>query len=198
MVAHTEETITVDPTYTADGYVLVKCSVCGAEISKTVIPALTAPKVLHGGAQISFNLKAGAYAGTFNVRAIAGIKSDEFVATFGAKGEKIKSIGFVFAAGSNVAAPSMDDVKAIVENGASVAGYAKKSISKISTTFINGYHTFACLVTEIPDEAQDNSLVVVGYVAWDSNGDGAADAYAYYDAAKTVSFASLYDAYYPF
>lgn len=160
---------------------------------------MTPPTVYHAGGQISFNLKAGAYAETFNVRAVAAIKSEDFVATFGANGEKIKEIGFVFAAGSNVAAPDMAVVKEMVENGITEKdGYTKKPISKISDTLINGYHSFACLVKEIPDDQNTNSLVVVGYVAWDSNGDGAVDAYAYYNTAKTVSFAELYNAYYPF
>ncbi len=190
-------TTTVDPTYTADGKTTVTCDVCGDVISETVIPALKLT-VRHAGSQIMFNKTAnGAYKGSFNVRAVAAIKNADFVAAFGADGAKIVDAGFVFAAGSNVAAPDMDDVKAIVENGATVEGYAKKSVSKISTTLVKGHYSFTCLVTNIPDDAKDNSLVSVGYVTWDSDADGIADAYAYYDAAATTSFASLYDAYYP-
>ena len=59
---------------------------------------------------------------------VADVKNAEFEAAFGADGAKIVKAGFVFAAGSNVEAPSMDDVKAIVENGAikDVASVASK------------------------------------------------------------------------
>lgn len=133
----------------------------------------------------------------YDVRALANIPADDFKAVFTdatkAK-EMIKEIGFVFAAGSNVSAPSMDAVKGLVEKGTAAAGYEKKTVNYISTKEANNY-VFSCIVQNIPDaEAQANSLVAVGYVAWDSNADGAVDSYAYYPSAQTIAFKPLYDA----
>ena len=91
----------------------------------------------------------------------------------------------------------MDDVKAIVENGATVEGYTEYTVSKISTTLVKGAYSWTCLVKNIPDADKTDSLVAVGFIAWDVDGDGAADAYAYYDGAQTVSFSALYSKYFP-
>ncbi len=189
-------TTTVAPTYTADGKTTVTCDACGVVVSETVIPALTLVK--HAGGQILFNKNSdGSYAGSFNVRAVAHIKAADFIATFGSDAAKLVDIGFVFAAGSNVANPDMADVKALVENGVAVDGYTMKPVKQISPSLVPGSYSFTCLVTNIPDDAKTNSLVVVGYAAWDTDADGVADAYAYYDDAKTVSFETLYNMYYP-
>ena len=50
---------------------------------------------------------------------------------------QIKDIGFVFAAGSNVPHPHMDDVKAIVENGETIDGYTVISLGE--SLFRNTY-----------------------------------------------------------
>lgn len=145
--------------------------------------------------QIRFHKDGGAYAGSFDVRALAVITGADFDATFGdiatAK-EMISEVGFVFASGANVAEPSMDDVMALVENGTAAAGYSKKTVNYISTSMDAGNYVFSCIATDITDNT--GSLVAVGYVAY-TNADGEA-VYAYYPAAQTISFAELFDAYY--
>ena len=191
--SYTEE-ITVAPTYGAAGVKTFTCT-CGDSYTE-VIEALTLT-VKHAGSQIIFKTQGGKYVGKFDVRAVAALKKAEFEAAFGTDGSNIVKAGFVFAAGSNVTAPSMDDVKAIVENGATVEGYSEYQVSKISTTLVKGAYSWTCLVKNIPDADKADSLVAVGFIAWDVDGDGAADAYAYYDGAQTVSFEALYDQYFP-
>ena len=144
--------------------------------------------------QIRFHKDGGAYAGTFDVRALAVITGADFDATFGdidtAK-EMISEVGFVFASGANVTAPEMDDVKALVEEGTAAAGYSKKTVNYISTSMDAGNYVFSCIVTDIADNT--GSLVAVGYVAYVVDGE---TVYAYYPAAQTISFADLFDAYY--
>lgn len=150
--------------------------------------------------QIRFHKDAaGAYANSFDVRALAVITGDDFNATFGdiatAK-TKITEVGFVFAAGSNVAAPSMDaveDVVASCANGESKGGYTKKTVNYISTSVDAGNYVFSCIATDIPDAQKTNSLVAVGYIAYTVDGE---TVYAYYPTAQTISFSELYNKHY--
>lgn len=144
--------------------------------------------------QIRFPKVDGVYGGKFDVRALAEIKGDAFDATFGdqaAAKEMISEIGFVFAQGATVTAPSMDDVKNVVENGGTAAGYTKKVVNYISTSHTPGSYVFSCMVADIPDAQQNNSLVAIGYIIYtDANGD---TQYAYYDEAQVIEFKPLYD-----
>lgn len=130
----------------------------------------------------------------FDVRALAVIPGNDFITTFGDEAkakEMIKAAGFVFAAGSNVAEPSMEAVKALVENGTEATGYTKTEVTYISRTIDAGNYVFSCLVEDINEtEAQTNSLVAVGYIEY-VNADGET-VYAYYPAAQTIDFAALY------
>lgn len=167
---------------------MLKLTVAAAEEPSIVNP-------LKG--QIRFHKDAaGAYANSFDVRALAVIEGNDFTTTFGdiaAAKTKIKEVGFVFAQGANVTAPSMDAVKALVENGTAAAGYTKKTVNYISTSVEPGSYVFSCIAAGIPDAEKTNSLVAVGYIAWDSNADGEVDSYAYYPTAQTISFKQLYN-----
>ncbi len=144
--------------------------------------------------QIRFPKVDGVYGGKFDVRALAEIKGDVFDATFvdqATAKEMISEIGFVFAQGATVTAPSMDAVKEVVENGGTAAGYSKKVVNYISTSHTPGSYVFSCMVADIPDDQQNNSLVAVGYIIYtDANGD---TQYAYYDEAQVIEFKALYD-----
>lgn len=149
--------------------------------------------------QIRFDKKDGAYAGTFDVRALATITEEDFNATFkdaATAEDMIEEIGFVFAAGSNVGTPDMAGVKALVENGTALSGYEKKTVDYISTGAANvaaGNYVFSCIVTDIPDADKADSLVAVGYIKWT---DAEGTHYNYYPAAQEISFNALYTAHY--
>lgn len=164
-------------------------AVIGEEESASIVNPLEGSR-----GQIRFPKVDGVYGGKFDIRALAEIKGDAFDATFGDQAtakEMISEIGFVFATGSNVAAPSMDDVKNVVENGGSAAGYNKKVVNYISTSMSPGNYVFSCMVADIPDAQQNNSLVAIGYIIYtDANGD---TQYAYYDEAQIIEFKPLYD-----
>lgn len=161
-------------------------------------PATSIVNPLKG--QIRFHKNdAGEYAGSYDIRALAKITGADFTATFGTEAkakEMIKEIGFVFAAGSNVAAPSAAAVMGLVENGTAAEGYTKKTVNFISRNadiFGSGNYGFSCVVTGMTDADYDNSLVAVGYIKYEKDG---VMTYAYYPAAQTVSFATLFDAQY--
>ena len=160
-------------------------------------PATSIVNPLKG--QIRFHSNDGEYAGEYDIRALAKITGDDFAATFTDEAtakEMIKEVGFVFAAGSNVAAPSAADVMSVVESGATVNGLTKKPVNFISRNadiFGSGNYGFSCVVTDMTDDDYDNSLIAVGYIAYEVDG---VMTYAYYPAAQTVSFAELFDAHY--
>lgn len=163
--------------------------VIGEETAASIVNPLEGSR-----GQIRFPKVDGVYGGKFDIRALAEIKGDAFDATFGDQAtakEMISEIGFVFATGSNVSAPSMDDVKNVVENGGTAAGYNKKVVNYISTSMSPGNYVFSCMVADIPDAQQNNSLVAIGYIIYtDANGD---TQYAYYDEAQIIEFKPLYD-----
>lgn len=159
-------------------------------------PATSIVNPLKG--QIRFHSNdAGEYAGSYDIRALARIEGDDFAATFKNEAtakEMIKEVGFVFASGSNVAAPSAAAVMGLVENGTAAEGYTKKTVNFISRNagiFGQGNYGFSCVVIGMTDADYDNSLVAVGYIAYEVDG---VMTYAYYPAAQTVSFAELFDA----
>lgn len=143
-------------------------------------------------------MRYGATEGTYDVRALAVITGADFTATFGSIADaktKIKDIGFVFASGSNITAPSMEAVAALVEEGTAITGYKKVPISQISTAIQTGDYVFSCIVKDIPAAAaQSDKLIAIGYVAWDSDADGVVDSYNYYTEAQTINFADYYKA----
>lgn len=164
--------------------------------ASTPFPTETIVNPLKG--QIRFHKNAdGTYANAFDVRALAVISGADFNATFGsveAAEDMIVEAGFVFAAGSNVANPTFDAVKGLVEDGTAADGYTKKPIEFISTSTQPGDYVFSCIVTDATDKTE--SLVAVGYLAVDTDADGAADDYYYYPSAQTISFTDLFDTHY--
>lgn len=162
-------------------------------VKAAVEPSIVNP--LRDG-QIRFHKNGTAYAGSFDVRALAVISGADFDTTFtdiATAKTMISEIGFVFAQGANVTAPSMDAVKALVENGTAAAGYTKKTVNYISTSVDEGNYVFSCIATDIPDAEKNNSLVAVGYIAYTVDGE---TVYAYYPAAQTISFAGLFNTHY--
>lgn len=188
------------PTYTTAGSEKEVCTACTKDTGNTrPLPIKEFVTGLKG--QIRFHKdENGAYAESFDVRALATIPAAKFEEVFTAdkatQKSMIKEVGFVFASGASVTAPSMDDVKALVENGTAVVGYTKKTVEYISTSLVKDNYTFSCIVADIPDAQKTNSLVAVGYIAWDSNADGKIDSYAYYPTAQTISFAGLFNTHY--
>lgn len=141
-------------------------------------------------------MRYGKEAGTYDVRALAEITGADFDATFGdiatAK-EKITEIGFVFASGSNISAPSMDAVKALVKNGTAITGYKKVPVTQLSTGIKSGSYVFSCIVEDIPAAAaQTDKLIAVGYILY-TDKDGNPQE-AYYTEAQTIDFADYYKA----
>lgn len=188
----TAQTLTTPTVATSE--IVYTESVIGA--AETPFPTETIVNPLKG--QIRFHKDGnGAYANSFDVRALAVISGADFTATFGdvaAAESKITEVGFVFAAGNNVASPKFDAVQGLVENGTAADGYTKKTVDFISTTTSAGNYAFSCIVTDIPDADKGNSLVAVGYIAYtDANG---ATVYNYYPAAQTISYTELFDAHY--
>lgn len=169
-------------------------------VENAVVEAAAEPSIVNPlKGQIRFHKdENGAYDGGFDIRALAVITGDDFAATFGteeAAESMIKEAGFVFAAGSNVSAPAIADVKALVENGTAVAGYEKKTVSFISRSTQPGDYVFSCIVTGMSADADyENSLVAVGYIKYEKDGQ---TLYAYYPSAQTIAFAPLFDTYFP-
>ena len=178
----------------------VSAAAAEAEIgaASTPFPTETIVNPLKG--QIRFHKNDdGKYAEKFDVRALAVISGADFNATFGsveAAESMIKEAGFVFAAGSNVANPTFDAVKGLVEDGTAADGYTKKAIEFISTSTQPGDYVFSCIVTDMDDADKANSLVAVGYLAVDTDADDVADDYYYYTDVQTISFTELYNTYY--
>ena len=188
------------PTYTTAGSEKEVCTACTKDTGNTR-PLAIKEFVTGLKGQIRFHKdENSAYAGSFDVRALATIPAAKFEEVFTAdkatQKSMIKEVGFVFASGATVTAPSMDAVKGLVENGTAAAGYTKKTVEYISTSLVKDNYTFSCIVTDIPDAQKTNSLVAVGYIAWDSNNDGKVDSYAYYPTAQTISFETLYNTHY--
>ena len=130
----------------------------------------------------------------FDIRALAVISGDDFATKFGSESkaaEMIKEIGFVFAAGSNVTAPSVEAAKALAESEATEAdGYKKVTVGYLSSSISEGNYAFSCIVEDITDKT--NSLGAVGYIKYEKEG---TTYYSYYAASQTVSFETLYNTY---
>lgn len=140
----------------------------------------------------------GSDAGTFDIRALAVISGDDFTDKFGTEEEAakmIKEIGFVFASGSNVTAPSVAAAEALAKSENTEAdGYKKVTVKYLSSSISDGNYAFSCIVEDIPVAQKTNTLGAVGYIKYvDKNG---AEVYSFYAAAQSVSFETLYNAYY--
>lgn len=204
----TDDCFTVDGNYDANGKGYYESAAAYKAtrptmniVENAVVEAAAEPSIVNPlKGQIRFHKDdAGEYDGGFDIRALAVITGDDFRATFGddeaAAEGMIKEAGFVFAAGSNVAAPNMADVKALVENGTAAAGYEKKTVGFISKSTQPGDYVFSCIVTGMSADADyENSLVAVGYIKYEKDNE---TLYAYYPSAQTIAFAPLFDTYFP-
>ena len=185
-------TTTVEATYAKPGSVTVTCA-CGEVISVEEIAVKTLVKNL--ATQIKFNKAAS----TYDIRVIAGMKSDDFLAAFGSEENAvnmIKSAGFVFGKGSAgvTAEDALAVAKAYVEEGTAVpAGYQTSETTTFYTGIKAGYYAFTTIVAGIPNETDDH-LYAVGYIVWeDANGE---TCYAFYPATKDVDLLDMYNRYY--
>lgn len=168
----------------------------GATATSTVAAAASILKPLKG--QMRYGTPDAEGNKTYDVRALAAISKDDFEAKFTADKataeSMIKEVGFVFAAGSSIEAPSIDAVKALVQNGTAVAGYEKKQVYTISTSIDaeNDNYVLSCIVKDISeDDAKTNKLIAVAYIVY-TDAEGATQ-YIYYDAAQTIEFKPLFD-----
>ncbi len=130
----------------------------------------------------------------FDIRALAVISGKDFNEKFGSEenaAKMIKEIGFVFAAGSNVTAPTVDAAKALAESENTEAdGYKKVTVGYLSSSLSEDNYAFSCIVEDVTDKT--NSLGAVGYIKYEKEG---TTYYSYYAASQTVSFETLYNTY---
>lgn len=134
------------------------------------------------------------YKNAFDVRTVAKISQDDFVATFTDEANakaKITDFGFVYAAKSNVADFSVDTAKAVAEGG-SAENYVKKSVTYMQHTGDGADYVFTCLITDIADTDANKADGVncLAFVCFDGT-------YYYFDAAASVSYGDLYTTHFP-
>lgn len=152
--------------------------------------ATTTPVIIN---PLKGQMRYGKADGTYDVRALAYISGEDFDDVFKDKATAegmIKEVGFVFARGASITAPSMDEVKALVEEGTAISGYTKKSVSTISTSIAAGKYTIACTVTGIPESAATSEkLIAAAYIVYEVDGE---TVYGYISEIQTINFNALY------
>lgn len=149
--------------------------------------------IKDGGAQIRFRGIGSTgtvadYQGEFDVRTVATISQDDFVANFGTDENaiaKITDIGFVYATAANVPTFDLATAKAVAEGTAS-EGYVKKAVQSIQHAGDGEVYKFTCLIENIADADKEQTVNALAYVCFDGT-------YYYFDAAATVDFATLYE-----
>lgn len=159
----------------------------------TVEGATEASFIKDGGAQIRFRGIGSTgtvadYQGEFDVRTVATISQDDFVANFGSDENaiaKITDIGFVYATAANVPTFDLATAKAVAEGTAS-EGYVKKAVQSIQHAGDGEVYKFTCLIENIADADKEQTVNALAYVCFDGT-------YYYFDAAATVDFAALYE-----
>lgn len=148
--------------------------------------------VKDGGANIRFrgigqNGTVADYKGEFDVRTVATISQADFAANFGTDAnaiEKITDIGFVYATATNVPAFDADTAKGVAE-GTAATGYVKAPVNYIQHAADGEDYRFTCLIRNIADADQNETVNALAYVCYDGN-------YIYFDAPVAVSYADLY------
>lgn len=148
--------------------------------------------VKDGGANIRFrgigqNGTVTDYKGEFDVRTVATISQADFAANFGTDAnaiEKITDIGFVYATATNVPAFDADTAKGVAE-GTAATGYVKAPVNYIQHAADGEDYRFTCLIRNIADADQNETVNALAYVCYDGN-------YIYFDAPVAVSYADLY------
>lgn len=134
------------------------------------------------------------YGNEFDVRTVAKISQENFLATFESEENakaKISDFGFVYASTKNVATFDLATAKAVAEGG-SAENYVKKSVTYMQHTGDGADYIFTCLIDGIKDTEANKADGVncLGYVCFDGT-------YYYFDTAATVSFGALYTAHFP-
>lgn len=155
--------------------------------------ATEASFIKDGGAQIRFRGIGSTgtvadYKDEFDVRTVATISQDDFVANFGTDENaiaKITDIGFVYATAANVPTFDLATAKAVAEGTAS-EGYVKKAVQSIQHAGDGEVYKFTCLIENIADADKEQTVNALAYVCFDGT-------YYYFDAAATVDFAALYE-----
>lgn len=132
------------------------------------------------------------YAGYFDVRTRAKIADDDFVAKFGADGERLADIGFIYASTKDVEDFSMATAQAVAQ-GTDATGYVKYSCKYVQHTGDGADYIFTCLIADIKD-TDANKQDGVNCVAFAQDTDGN---YYFYSDVTPVSYGSLYNQYFP-
>ncbi len=142
--------------------------------------------------QIRFNANAaGTALESVDYRTLAQISAEDFAATFTDEATAktmIKEIGFVYATGGTI-----DKTAAMTQVETGTGSYTKKTVSYISNSAADGQYVISCLVEDVN---VNGTLSALAYVAYDSDADGVADAYAYYPTVTTSNINTLYTTYY--
>lgn len=125
------------------------------------------------------------YKNTFDVRTVAKISQDDFIAKFGsddAAKKAILDLGFVYM----INGAEFDyDTAVEVANGGTADGYVKKSVTYIQHAADGADYVFTCLVAENPDSAQNDVLTCIAFVK-------TADETIVFDGPNVVDYSLLY------
>lgn len=104
----------------------------------------------------------------------------------------IKDIGFIYSASTETTI-DRDDAILWHQGLESTQTYAKKTVSFIDTSTSAGNYVISCMVDNInADDCQTYHLVSLGYLVLDTDFDGTADTYYYYETVKSTDLANLY------
>lgn len=188
-----DEIMLIDGQYTAEDYGFECAMYSYTDGTVKVAGATEASFIKDGGAQIRFRGIGSTgtvadYQGEFDVRTVATISQDDFVAKFGTDENaiaKITDIGFVYATAANVPTFDLATAKAVAEGTAS-EGYVKKAVQSIQHAGDGEVYKFTCLIENIADADKEQTVNALAYVCFDGT-------YYYFDAAATVDFATLYE-----
>ena len=104
----------------------------------------------------------------------------------------IKDIGFIYSASTETTI-DRDDAILWHQGLESTQTYAKKTVSFIDTSTSAGNYVISCMVDNInADDCQTYHLVSLGYLVLDTDFDGTADTYYYYETVNSTNLADLY------
>ena len=104
----------------------------------------------------------------------------------------IKDIGFIYSASTETTI-DRDDAILWHQGLESTQTYAKKTVSFIDTSTSAGNYVISCMVENIgADDCQTYHLVSLGYLVLDTDFDGTADTYYYYNTVNSADLAKLY------
>lgn len=175
---------------TAKVFELVDATVEAGPVEKSIITPMSSQIRFQG---IGADKDKTNYNNYFDVRTRAKIANDDFVATFGADGEKLEEIGFIYASILNVTDFKMATAQAVAQGTDATEGYVKYSCKYVQHTGDGADYIFTCLIADIKD-TDANKQDGVRCVAFAKDTDGN---YYFYSDVTTVSYGSLYTTYMP-